>query len=427
MTDATPTTSGPAPGGAPRRGPRPGTAAAALAHRDFRVVWAGSLGSNVGTWMQNAVLGAYGWDLTKSPTFVAMLYFAQLGPQFVLAVPGGAWADALDRRKVLIATQVLQMVFSVGLAGATALDGSARTGALVACVGVIGASNSLFLPAWSAMTAMLVGPEDLPGAVSLGFVQLNLSRVVGPFLGVVAYAAWGPASVFGVNAASYLVAIGALAAVHPPAAPHHGDAGVLARLREGFRAVRADPVLAWALRTIGLFSFFCLPFLSLLPAIAEDLYGIAPRSTSYAVLFATFGLGSALGAVAVGTMLAGRPLVRLVQGGFACFVVALGALASSSATGLAYPAVFAVGATYFVAITALSTSLQQRLDHRIRGRVMALWFMFFGGTIPIGAALAGVLADRTSLRLVLGIGAVAAGGLALTRPRARARPVAGEP
>ena len=156
-----------------------GTAQAALAHRDFRIVWGGTFASNIGTWMQNVLLGAYGYHITHSATYVGLLFFAQLGPLLVLSNVGGVLADVLDRRMLLLFTQVQQLVFSIVLALVVTADHPSRV-VLFACVLVIGIGNALGAPALSAILPTLVPKPDLPGAVSLQSVQMNLSRVIGP-------------------------------------------------------------------------------------------------------------------------------------------------------------------------------------------------------------------------------------------------------
>src|SRR5439155_13582659 len=159
-----------------------GTARAALAHRPFRVVWGGTFASNVGTWMQNVILAAFGYELTHSTTFVGLLFFAQLGPLLLLSTVGGVLADVLDRRALLIWGQLAQLVFSLVLAALVIPDNPSRAG-IVLCVLTIGIFNALSAPSLSAILPTLVPRRDLPGAVSLQSVQMNLSRVVGPAIG----------------------------------------------------------------------------------------------------------------------------------------------------------------------------------------------------------------------------------------------------
>src|SRR5438105_4382288 len=174
----------------------PGTAMAALAHRNFRVVWSGTFASNIGTWMQNVLLGAYGYQLTHSATFVGILFFAQLGPLLFLSTVGGVLADLVDRRKLLVIGQLEQLAFSILLAVLTIPDHPSHTG-IVLCVLAIGIGNSLSAPAIAAILPTLVPKQDLAGAVSLQSVQMNLSRVIGPAIGAAIYSQVGASTVFG--------------------------------------------------------------------------------------------------------------------------------------------------------------------------------------------------------------------------------------
>src|SRR6476661_3251204 len=165
---------------------RRGTAQAALRHRNFRIFWGGTFASNIGTWMQNVLLGAFGYELTGSAVFVGILFFAQLGPLLFMSTVGGVLADVVDRRKLLIITQVEQLVLSIVLA-VLAAGGDPSRVALVASVVAIGVGNSLSAPAIAAILPTLVPRADLPGAVSRESVQMNLSRVIGPAIGAVIY------------------------------------------------------------------------------------------------------------------------------------------------------------------------------------------------------------------------------------------------
>jgi len=215
-----------------------GTAQAALRHRDFRVVWSGMFASNIGTWMQNVLLGAYGYTLTHSETYVALLFFAQLGPLLVLSNVGGVLADVVDRRRLLLICQVQQLVFSLVLAG-LATSSHPDEVLLVLCVLVIGVGNALGAPALNSILPTLVPKPDLPGAVALQSVQMNLSRVVGPAIGAAIYAGVGASPVFVLNALTYLFAIVALLAVqYPGHVAESAPGGIWARLAQGFAVVR---------------------------------------------------------------------------------------------------------------------------------------------------------------------------------------------
>jgi MFS family permease len=390
-----------------------GTAQAALRHRNFRIVYLGTFASNVGTWMQNVVLGAYALKLTGSPSFVGLVFFAQLGPLLFLSTTGGLLADILDRRRLLVTMQLVQMLLSFGLAALVLLD-DPPLGGLVALVFAIGIANSLSAPGLSAILPTLVPRHDLPGAVALQSVQMNLSRVIGPAIGGVLYATLDAAPVFAVNACTYAFAIIGLLWASYPRRVHAvvSEQGVQ-RLLSGVRIVRHDPLLNHVIVTLFTFSFFSLAFVGLMPVIAERNLGLDPKSTAYGVLYACFGLGATLGAITVGTVFAHRSKTRLLRPGFAVFAVVLTVFALLRSPAVAYPVSALLGYVYFIVITSLSTVLQSDLDDSIRGRVMALWIMGFGGTVPLGVLVAGWVGNATSITAVLLAGAVWAVVLAL--------------
>jgi MFS family permease len=390
---------------------RPGTAQAALRHRDFRVVWAGTFASNIGTWMQNVLLGAYGYSLTKSATFVAILFFAQLGPLLFLSTIGGVLADSVDRRKLIVWTQLEQLVLSVVLALLATQSHPGKT-AIVGCVLAIGVGNALSAPAISAVLPRLVPRRDLPGAVSLQSVQMNLSRVIGPAIGAVIYSQLGAPTVFGINAATYLFAVAGVLAARFPELPDEDATAPGSRLLSGFRIAARDPLVRRILTTLATLSFFSLTFIGLMPALAARDFGIDPKSFQYGLLYAIFGMGATIGAVAIGTVLAPRSKPRIVRGGLVAFAALLAAFGSLRVSSLAYPVAAALGFAYFAVITSLSTILQEHLDDVIRGRVMALWIMAFGGTVPLGTLAAGPIAEATSISAVVVGGAAVALGLA---------------
>ena len=407
-----------------------GTVRAALGNRNFFWVWSGTFASNIGTWMQNIALGVLGFKLTHSASFVALLGFAQLGPLLLLALVGGYLADIVDRRKLLIWMQIEQLVFSIALAWIARHPhfghhpGPGRT-PLVLCVLIIGVGNALSGPALAALLPTLVPRRDLAGAVSLQSVQMNLARVVGPALGGVLLPAIGFGGLFTLNAATYLFAVAGLFVVRPdpaaagvagdgeaPAIPESQPHG-LARLVGGLAVARADALVRNVLIAIAGISFFCLPFIGLMPVLAEENLGIDSQSLAYGLLYASFGLGCAIGAMSIGSLFALQPRGRMTRIFLALFAVSLGAFAFLPVAAAAYPVVFLVGIFYFGAVTAMSTMLQEHLDDRVRGRVMALWIMGFGGTVPLGLLVGGKVVDYTSVTAVVAAGAVVAAVLAL--------------
>lgn len=385
----------------------PGSARAALRHRTFRRVFAGMFLSNIGTWMQNVVLGALAYDLTGSPTFVGVMMFAQLGPLLLFSMVGGALADSEHRTRLLVGVAVIQMVLSFVLA-AVATPERPDEVVLVVVVFAIGVAQALFNPAYSAMLPQLVDREDLPGAIALHSAQMNGSRVIGPVIGALLDSAVRAPAVFAVNGLSYLFVVVSLVSVQLPVPVTKAATSVLRRLGAGVAVARRDPVIGRCLVTIATFSLVSLTFVGQFPVVAERNLGIDERSTAYGVLYACFGIGAVLGALSIGTVFSQRSKERIVRLSLVAYAIALTAFALARTAGVAYPIVLVVGLTYFAFITSLSTVLQQNLDDGERGGVTALWIMGFGGTVPIGNLLAGPVIERTSITAVMLFGAAAA-------------------
>jgi MFS family permease len=383
-----------------------GSARDALAQRDFRLLFAASFVSNTGTWMQQVVLGIFAWNLTHSSAFLGQIIFAQLGPMLFLSVIGGSLADTMDRRRLLLVTQLWQGLWSLVLAWQVG-DGHIGRGALLGLVFMIGIGQALYAPTFSAVLPSLVGRRNMSAAISLNSVQMNGSRIVGPALGGWLASILGVGPVITINAASFVIVIVALLLVKIPASTASGG-GRLDRLLGGIRLARRSPQVGRPLLLMFTFAFLCLPFIGQMPAVAELNLGVDPESSTYGVLYACFGLGALLGAASVGTFLLHVSKPKVVRAGLAGFGLSLGAFSLVRQPAPAYPLVFLVGLFYFIMPTALNTFLQEHLSEQVRGRVMALWVLSFGGTVPLTNLLAGPLVDLTSVTAVLLFGAVAA-------------------
>jgi hypothetical protein len=238
---------------------------------------------------------------------------------------------------------------------------------------------------------------------------MNLSRVIGPAIGAPLYALFGIATVFGLNAATYLFAVVALlvARYNAKNVGRMHETG-LARLLSGFRIAAADPLIRRILVTMTLFSLLALPFVGLMPEIAQANFGIGPKNILYGLLYATFGLGAALGAITVGTYLTRHSKALIARRSLVGFAVVLGVFAILRAAAPAFPIAFILGFVYFLVITSLAIIMQQHLDDAVRGRVMALWIMAFGGMVPVGVLVAGFLVNVASVTAVMLAGVVAA-------------------
>jgi MFS family permease len=384
-----------------------GNAGEVLRDRTFSTIFFGAFASNIGSWMQNAVLMGYAFSLTKSATFVGIIVACQLAPSLFLSIIGGWISDLVDRRTLLIIVSLEQLAFSMGLAAVTRSSHPSHAG-IVLMVLAVGVGQAIYAPAYSAILPSLVSRQSLPAAISLNSAQMNGSRVIGPAIGGFLLHLYGPSWVFFGNALTYLVIIAALLAVRLPPVVGFDSPGTrgLRQLTVGIRVAQSDRVVGRCLITIFLFSAFALTFVGQLSVVAEENFGIKSDSAGYALLYATFGVGALCGALSIGTVLAAQPRPRMVRIGMLGYAITLAVFAVLRAPALAYPVVAVLGFFYFAMVTSLLTTLQERLDDSVRGRVMALWIMGFGGTVGVGTLVAGRIIDATSITAVLLVNAV---------------------
>ncbi|MFZ4720325.1 MAG: MFS transporter [Ilumatobacteraceae bacterium] len=378
----------------------PGSARAALSYPRFRRMWMASFSSNIGTWMQNVVLPLYVLDRTGKASVVGIMVFAQLGPLLFFSIPAGVIADRFDRRRWLIAMQLVQLAFSAALAPLAAADAPIWSIFLVS-LGV-GIGNALNAPAWSAMLPTLVSREDLPGSVSLNSAMINGSRVVGPIVvAILRSAGVSVAQIFLINAVTYLFVVVALIRTQIPqvkAAPREPG---MRQFTSGLRIARANPAVWRLLVSLFTFSLLSLPYVGLFAAVARKNFGIDKGSTTYEWLYATWGLGAALGGLAIGTVFVGTDKRRLIRWGFAAFAFFLAGFALSREPIGAFCFGAVLGFSYFGTTTSMNTIFQSRVADHERGRVMSLWFMAFGGTVPLGNLVFAPLMDAIGARWVL--------------------------
>jgi MFS family permease len=401
MTD---TTDSSTPVSRPNNPHKTGSARAAFHVRDFRRIWFGSFASNIGTWIQNVVLPIYVYARTGSASIVALLIFAQLGPILLLSIPGGVIADRVDRKKFLISMQAIQLCCSLMLA-LFAANNSPIWMLFLAQLGV-GVGNALNIPAWSAMLTSLVPQSDIAGAISLNSTVVNGARVVGPII-VALLSQWHvtTSEFFAINAATYIFVIFALLSVNVPEIAFDTTAG-WRRFTFAFKIARERVVMSRLILTLASFSLLSLPYVGLFPAIAQLNFGIEPQSATYKWLYATWGLGACLGGLSVSTLFVDVDNRKLIRMGFASFAVSMMGFALAPNVELAFFTVFFLGAAYFFTTTSMQTVFASGLTPEIRARVMALWFMAFGGTVPLGNLIFGPLIDRYGSQWLLVLGSL---------------------
>ncbi len=385
----------------------------AFRHRDFALFLTGAFISSTGMWMQNVTVPYVLNEATGSAAWVGLAGFAQFIPAMVMGPVGGTFADRFPRRRILLCSQSVAMVIAFAL-WLTVRDGQVDPGLMVALVAVGGIASGFGIPAWQSFVPELVPRESLLNAVALNSAQFNASRALGFLIGGISLHAFGPSTAFLVNAVSYLAVIGALLVVRAGRTP---EAGGSARAEAGgfpsaLAYARRHPGLLLTITTVGVVAFLGSPVVLFAPVFAREVFHV--NEAAYGYLAAAFGIGATAGAVVLGAYGDGLRRSRLATVAIFIYGLALVAMGLTPVYTGGLVAMFVIGAAYLVVVSALNTALQESVDPRFRGRVVALYFMAFTGGYPIGALLQGWLADQVGVRpVVAGAGLVLAAYAAL--------------
>jgi len=361
----------------------------------------GSFLSQIGTWMQTVVLGAYVYSQTGSPLYVGLITFAQLGPMIFLPIVGGWLTDRFDVRTYILILQSSQVACVIALAFVLRAP-ELHFPSAFACVLGVGIGNALIGPAWGSSVPSLVGPENLRAAVSLNSTQMNMARVIGPAIGGILFPIIGASGVMLLNAASFSFVMTAVFFIRFP--PRKKLSGSDAGIGGGIQMLKQDPFVRRIIVSIFVLALLTLTFLYQLPTIAGEDFGINVKSSDYGWLYACLGGGAVTGAIALSTFLVKRDPFRVIQFGLSGVAVMMAILVFANKPMFAYPIIYVLGISYQIVVISLNASAQTHVSLERRGHLMGLWMTALGGTVPIGMLLAGFVAEHTSIRVVLAYG-----------------------
>lgn len=376
----------------------------ALRHRNFRLFFFGQLLSLPGTWIQMVAQSWLIYRLTDSAALLGLAGFANQFPVFLMAPFGGAVADRFDRRRLLIGTQVASSALALLLAALT-LSGQVTVWQVFTLAALLGLVNGVDLPARQAFTVELVGREDLPNAIALNSSAFNSARLIGPAVAGVLVAATGEGWCFLLNGLSYVTVVAALAAMRlaPVARPVH-TGSLLAHIADGVRFVRGHVPIRSLLLLLGMVSLAGMPYAVLMPLFADRILGGGAQGLG--ILMSCAGGGALLGALALAARRSPRGLTAWVP--WAAFGFGLGLVAFSLSRSFWLSGLLLVptGLALIVQMAASNTLLQLLVPDALRGRVMSLYSMMFMGMAPLGALLAGSLAELIGAPATVGGGGV---------------------
>ncbi len=376
-------------------GPKSNTSASGwrpLSNPLFRAIWLAAVASNIGTWMHNVGADWLMTSLAPSPWMVALTQTAENAPLFLLALPAGALADIVDRRRLLLYTQGWMLLSAVSLAILTLL-GLTTPWVLLILIFCLGLGSALNAPAWQAIIPELVQRRDLPAAVSLNSVAFNIARAVGPALGGLVVAAAGSWAVFLLNSFSF---IGVIIVLYrwkredvESIAPTERIAGAM---RAGLRYVRHDPALQAVLVRTGVYVSCASALWAMMPLVARKQLGLS--AGGYGVLLGGLGVGAILAAFILPALRRRFSVNALVIAGTIVFAGTTAALATIHNFLLLCLAMVCGGIAWMTLMSSFNVIVQTIVPSWVRARVLAAYMLVFFGGMALGSAVWGVIATH---------------------------------
>ncbi|MGA2763844.1 MAG: MFS transporter [Spirochaetia bacterium] len=400
--------------------PRQGTFAA-LAYPNYRLWFVGQMTSLFGTWMQTTAQGYLVYELTKSEAFLGYVGFASGVATWAFTLYGGAVADRVPRRNLIVVTQTFSMLLAFALSLLAFLR-IVSPWHIIVLAFLLGVVNAFDGPARQSFVLEMVDRPVLTNAIALNSMMFNSATAVGPAVGGLTYALFGPGWCFAINGFSFLAVIAALLAMRlPPWTPPVRRGSTLGDIREGLRAVLAEKRILAIVCLLGSVSLFGMSFATLIPAWAvQILHGDARIN---GLLQSARGVGALLAAFWIASFAHRRRKGRTITAASFLFPVMLILFSFTRDLSLSLLAIFAVGAVN-ITVNNLANALVQTLTpDKVRGRVMGIYMLSFFGFMPIGALLAGQLATVAGVPITVVIGAsgtlLCAAAVALLVPSVR--------
>ncbi len=376
---------------------------ASLRHRNFRLFFSGQLISLIGTWMQNTAQGWLVYQLTGSKMLLGVVAAVGSAPMMLFSVWGGSVADRHSKRRIVMCTQTGMMLTAFAFAALVWTE-RIQTWQILMLAGLGGLAMAFDMPARQAFMVEMTSREDLMNAISLNSSVVNGARVVGPSVAGLLMARAGMAMCFFLNGLSFIAVIAGLWLMRlpkfvPPAKPESAWAHAV----EGFTYVWQHRRMRTLLILFAIVGIFGWSYSVLMPAFARDLLKVG--QVQYGLLLSANGIGALLGALTVATV--GHRLNRrlLVLGGLAVFSAMLFLLAFVNHYVLALIFLGVAGWGMLLFFSTTNTLLQLSSSDEMRGRVMGIWALIFGGMTPLGGLEAGTFSHYLGLRAAIAIGA----------------------
>ncbi len=369
-------------------------------HRNYRILYPANAVSNIGTWAQRIAQDWLVLELTNnSGTYLGLVTAVQFLPILLFSLHGGKFADRFNKRKALILTNVLGGASSLVL-GILVVTESVYLWQVFVLAGVLGLSNAIDGPVRQSFTTEIVGPDDLPNAVSLNSANFNAGRLIGPAVSGGLIAAFGTGPSFLVNGLSYCFVIAALFQLNEKTFFRQDQKKSDGNIREGIKYVRSRPDIYVVLLIVFFISTFGLNFQIFNALMATKEFGLGPASFG---LMGTFvAIGSFTGAVGSARLERFRSTKFVIKGGivFSISVVVLSVLPTFTTYMIWLPI---CGVSALTTLVSANSIVQTSSDPAIRGRVMGFYLLIFMGGTPFGSPLIGVMTEVIGIRPTIAI------------------------
>ncbi len=378
-----------------------GTAWRALRHRNFALFFTGQGLSLCGTWMQNLAQAWLVYRLTGSPFLLGLVEFASRAPILAFGLVGGMLADRWPRHRVMLATQTLSLAQAAILAALT-LSGHITIEWILVLATLMGFINAVDVPVRQSFVGGLVPRADIPSAIGLNSSSFNAARVIGPSVAGLLVVTVGEGLCFLLNALSYLIVIGCLAAMRVRETARTAPASAIGFLAEGLRYAWHTPHVRALLILVTVLSLAAMPHSTLLPVFAGEI--LKTGANGLGMLMAATGAGALAGAFRIARRGTVRGLGSYIAGAVVLYSAGLLALAFSTTLWISLPALVAVGFGMITSLAGTNTLLQSLAPDELRGRVMSLYAMVSLGFATFGGLLAGTGATYLGAPLTVAVG-----------------------
>jgi predicted MFS family arabinose efflux permease len=372
----------------------------AFQYRDFRLMWFGACTSSIGTWMQIVAQGWLIYRLSHSAFLLALDQFLGGIPIFLFSLIGGVVADRVERRKILLGSQYVQMA-TAGILTILVATGVVHVWHILCLSFISGFAQAFGGPAYQALIPTLVEKEDMPNAIALNSIQFNVAVMVGPALAGQALANLGEKWCFGLNALSFLAPIISLSIISARFLPAKTGESMLNSLKQGIRFARKQNsmealiVLAFCMTALG------MPMRTYIPVFVKDIFHRGPET--YGNLLSLMGLGSILGSLAIAGAGNMRRKGKVALAALMLLGAGISGFALSKSVPLGGAFLVLVGASMMAVFATVNSLVQLITTNEMRGRVMSVYNFAFRGGLPMGNLLSGWLVPVFTAPVVLGV------------------------